>query len=78
MLIAPFLACNYLKAVSGEADCLQSQNGGNYPMAKLEEYRQIVQELLKTYTDHTFSNPDLEAELIYDLERDRYQVVYVG
>lgn len=47
-------------------------------MAKVEEYRQIVQDLLKTYTEFNFSNPDLESELICDTERDHYQVVHVG
>jgi XisI protein len=47
-------------------------------MAKLEQYRQLVQELLHAYTEIKFRNPELETELIFDVERDRYQVVYVG
>jgi hypothetical protein len=47
-------------------------------MANVNHYRQIVQQLLKAYTEIKFSNEDLETELIFDAERDRYQVVYVG
>lgn len=47
-------------------------------MAKVEHYRQLVQELLSTYTEIQSSNKALETELIFDTERDRYQVVHVG
>jgi XisI protein len=47
-------------------------------MAEVKHYRQLVQELLKTYSEIQFSNKDLETELIFDTERDRYQVVHVG
>ena len=47
-------------------------------MAKVEHYRKLIQELLRTYTEIQSSNKDLETELIFDTERDRYQVVHVG
>jgi hypothetical protein len=75
-LISTFLiAPSYL---SSSIDCLQSQNGGNQQMAKVEHYRQLVQDLLRTYTEIQSSNKDLETELIFDTDRDRYQIVHVG
>lgn len=47
-------------------------------MANLEHYRQLVQEMLTEYSQVDFSNPELETELIFDTDRDRYQVVHVG
>lgn len=47
-------------------------------MAEVERYRQLVQELLKAYSEIKASNEAVEAEAIFDLERDRYQVVHVG
>jgi XisI protein len=47
-------------------------------MGKVEHYRQIVQELLTSYSQINFGDPELVSELILDPIRDRYQVVYVG
>jgi hypothetical protein len=47
-------------------------------MAKVEGYRQLVQELLQTYSEIKASNEEVEAEAIFDPMRDRYQVVHVG
>ena len=47
-------------------------------MAELNRYRQLVQDLLEDYSKVDFNNPDLETELIFDTQRDRYQVVHVG
>ena len=47
-------------------------------MADVNHYRQLVQDLLADYSKIDFNNPDLEAELIFDVQRDRYQVVHVG
>ena len=47
-------------------------------MGNLEQYRQLVRELLTDYSQVDFSNPQLETELIFDTDRDRYQVVHVG
>lgn len=43
-----------------------------------QHYRNLVQALL---TQHAQSKPaygDIEAELIFDTERDRYQIVHMG
>jgi hypothetical protein len=47
-------------------------------MAKVDEYRQIVQDILTEYSQIKAANEEVEAELIFDLVRDRYQVVHVG
>lgn len=47
-------------------------------MGKIEKYRQIVQELLQEYSNIKASNEEVEAEVIFDEVRDRYQVVHVG
>jgi hypothetical protein len=47
-------------------------------MATLDHYRQLIQELLQTYSEMRSSNEDVEAEAVFDLQRDRYQIVHVG
>lgn len=47
-------------------------------MEKVEIYRQVVQELLQAYSNIKASNEEVEAEAIFDIDRDRYQVVHVG
>ncbi len=47
-------------------------------MATVENYRQIVQKLLKDYSEIKASNEEVDAETIFDLVQDRYQVVHVG
>jgi hypothetical protein len=47
-------------------------------MAKIDEYRQIVRDLLTEYSQIKANNEEVEAELIFDLVRDRYQLVHVG
>jgi XisI protein len=57
---------------------LISLKGGDLQMAKVEQYRQLVQALLTARSEIDFGNPELESELILDTTRDRYQLVYVG
>jgi XisI protein len=47
-------------------------------MAKVEQYRQLIQELLQGYSELKSSNEEVEAEAIFDTQRDRYQLVHVG
>jgi hypothetical protein len=47
-------------------------------MADVNYYRQLVQELLQEYSNIRANNEAVEAEAIFDLQRDRYQVVHVG
>lgn len=45
-------------------------------MEKLN-YRKIVQQILAEHASHQ-SDDDIEAETIFDQERDHYQVFYIG
>lgn len=47
-------------------------------MATVDNYRQILQKLLTSYSEIKASNEEVEAETIFDLAQDRYQVVHVG
>jgi XisI protein len=47
-------------------------------MASINEYRQLVQDLLTEYSEIKATNEEVEAELVFDLLRDRYQVVHTG
>ena len=47
-------------------------------MDNVDHYRQLVQRLLTEYGQVNFNIPELETELIFDTERDYYQVVHVG
>jgi hypothetical protein len=47
-------------------------------MADVAHYRQLVQELLQGYSNLKANNEAVEAEAIFDPQRDRYQLVHVG
>jgi hypothetical protein len=47
-------------------------------MDKLDNFRHVIQDLLMKYGECHFANGDIETEVIFDRERDRYQVVNVG
>jgi XisI protein len=47
-------------------------------MASINEYRHLVQDLLTEYSEIKATNEEVEAELVFDLLRDRYQVVHTG
>lgn len=44
-------------------------------MAQVDQYRELVQEVLRS---RVYSWPDVEGQLIFDTERDHYQLVNVG
>jgi hypothetical protein len=46
-------------------------------MAAVEEYRQHIQRLLSEHAQLVWDSR-IQAETIFDQERDRYQLVYVG
>jgi hypothetical protein len=46
-------------------------------MEKLDQYREIVQSILREYSDRR-SDHEIESQCIFDLQRDHYQVVNVG
>lgn len=47
-------------------------------MVKLEEYREIVKQILIKYSQYKQSYGEVEIEQVFDIERDRYQIVNVG
>ena len=47
-------------------------------MADVAHYRQLVQELLQGYSNIKANTEAVEAEAIFDPQRDRYQLVHVG
>ncbi len=47
-------------------------------MAKLTEYRQKVQDLLTELANYGSSDSEVESQLIFDIERDHYQLAHVG
>ncbi|MBD0304102.1 MAG: XisI protein, partial [Tolypothrix sp. T3-bin4] len=47
-------------------------------MAKLEEYREYIKQLLTAYSHYEKSDSEVEAQTIFDTEHDHYQLVYVG
>ncbi len=47
-------------------------------MAKTDEYGQIVRDILTEYSQIKAANEEVEPELIFDLVRNRYQLVHVG
>lgn len=47
-------------------------------MAKVEQYRQYIQKLLMKYGNYQPSGEDIEVQLIFDSERDHYQILDIG
>jgi hypothetical protein len=47
-------------------------------MAELEEYRDKVQQLLTKYSQYKSSYGEVEVELIFDTQRDHYQILSIG
>jgi hypothetical protein len=45
---------------------------------KLTQYRQIVQQLLREYAEIGSPDPDVETQIVFDTERDHYQLMNVG
>jgi hypothetical protein len=45
---------------------------------KLEQYRSIVIDILNKYSRYKPSYGEIEIEQIFDIDRDRYQLVVVG
>lgn len=47
-------------------------------MEKLEQYRKIVQDMLLKREAIKLAHGDVETQVIFDKERDHYQIVHVG
>jgi hypothetical protein len=46
-------------------------------MEKIGRYRKIVQQILSEHGKQKPAYGDVEVEMIFDTERDHYQIVYV-
>jgi XisI protein len=47
-------------------------------MDKLQQYRQVIQQVLAEQAHPYCHSNDVETEIICDTERDRYQLAYIG
>jgi hypothetical protein len=47
-------------------------------MDQLEKYRAIIKHILNEYAKYKPSHGEIETEAIFDVEKDHYEVVYVG
>ena len=47
-------------------------------MAKVETYRNYIQEVIKRHGSYQPVYGDVETQLIFDTERDHYQLVHAG
>jgi XisI protein len=47
-------------------------------MATLTEYQKKIQDLLTELADYGSTDQEVESQLIFDVERDHYQLMHVG
>ena len=47
-------------------------------MEKLEKHRHCIQELLLDCSQHKPAHGEIEVQSIFDVERDHYQIVFLG
>lgn len=47
-------------------------------MVRVETFRQIIRDVLSAYVEVRYANGEIQNEVIFDSERDRYMVVSVG
>jgi hypothetical protein len=47
-------------------------------MDKVKHYREIIERLLKPFADRTYSNADIQNEVVIDTEHDHYLVMQNG
>jgi hypothetical protein len=47
-------------------------------MDKLQQYRQIIQDILAEQAHPYAHSPNVDAQIIYDTKNDHYQLCYVG
>ncbi len=47
-------------------------------MEKLEQYRNFIEKVITKYAQLKPSHGDIEVQVIFDRERDRYLLVHLG
>ena len=53
----------------------QSTNGGNFKMAAIDKYRQIIKQLLTEYAEIPTAESGIKNQIIFDSENDRYMLI---
>lgn len=47
-------------------------------MDRVEQYRKIIQQVLTDYATVPIANGEIDSQLIFDIERDHYQITNIG
>lgn len=47
-------------------------------MEKIKKYRQIIQDILLEHASYKSINEDVEPQIVFDRERNHYQLIHVG
>lgn len=47
-------------------------------MEKIEKYSQIIQDILLEHASYKSINEDVEPQIVFDRERNHYQLIHVG
>lgn len=47
-------------------------------MDRVEQYRKIIQQVLTEYATVPIANGEIDSQLIFDIERDHYQITNIG
>ncbi|MEO9126466.1 MAG: XisI protein [Microcoleus sp.] len=47
-------------------------------MDRVEQYRKIIQQFLTDYATVPIANGEIDSQLIFDIERDHYQITNIG
>ena len=47
-------------------------------MAKIDKYRDYIERILTEFSNYKSINEEVEAQTIFDRQRDHYQLVHVG
>jgi hypothetical protein len=58
--------------------CISSDQGGNCPMDRLEQYRKAIQKLLQSYSLDSANSSTFETQVLFDRDHDHYQLVSLG
>jgi len=54
------------------------KDGWQITMAKIDQYRQYIQEIIRRHSAYPPSFGDVELQMIFDTEHDHYQLVHAG
>ncbi|MCC5657913.1 XisI protein [Nostoc sp. XA010] len=69
---------NVIQVDLGAERLVAAERAGDCAMDKITKYREYIQTLLTRYASDDVSNDKVEAQLIFDTERDHYQWINLG